>query len=86
MMKSGDAVDRGFVLEGEAVHLYAMSALASALRIYARTGMRVNRAYAPQSMMRAARRYLGESSHGIKARDYLGMSTRLWERCHQSPR
>lgn len=71
---NGDA--RSFNGRG-AVNVFAMAAIAAALRLYAKTGMQVNRAYTPTAMMRAARAHLGDTAKGIKARDYLGMSYAL---------
>jgi len=68
--KNGDA--RAFVGR-EAVNVFAMAAIASALRFYAKTGMRVNRAYTPKAMI-AATRYTGQQ---FKARDYLGAAAAL---------
>ena len=59
------------------VSVYGMAVLASALRLYAGTGMRVNRAYTPTAMMRAGRAYLAEKAEGIAARDYRGMADAL---------
>lgn len=67
---------RSFVGE-EAVNVFAMAALASALRFYAKTGMRVNRAYTPTAMMRASRAHLGDAAKRIGARDYVGMADAL---------
>jgi len=51
----------------EAVNVFAMAALAAGLRLYAKTGMKPNRAYTPKAMMQAAERHLGIK---LKARDY----------------
>lgn len=64
---------RSFVGKG-AVNVFAMAAVASALRFYASTGMRVNRAYTPKVMMRYAEQYTGKK---FKARDYLGAADAL---------
>lgn len=71
---NGDA--RSFNGRG-AVNVFAMAALAVALRAYARHRIQMNRAYTPTAMMRAARAHLGDTAKGIKARDYLGMSYAL---------
>lgn len=42
--------------------------IASGLRLYAKTGMKPNRAYTPSAMMAAARGITGQT---FKARDYL---------------
>jgi hypothetical protein len=60
-----------------AVNLYAITVLASALRFYDKTAMRVTRAYTPTAMMRAARGHLGEAATGIKAREYSRMADAL---------
>lgn len=44
----------------DAVALYAATVLASALRLYAKTGMRANRAYSPTVMLQAATRLTGQ--------------------------
>ena len=66
-----------------AVRVYAMATIASSLMFYVKTGLRVNRAYTPTAMMRAARIYLGESANTIKARDYSGMADALQYRIEQ---
>lgn len=60
-----------------AVNVYAMAVLASALRLYAKSGIRVNRSYTPVRMMSAGRTYLGDDARGIAARDYAGMAEAL---------
>ena len=60
-----------------AVNVYAMAVLASALRLYATSGIRVSRMYTPIRMMSAGRTYLGEDARGIAARDYAGMADAL---------
>ena len=60
-----------------AVDVYGMAVLASALRLYATSGIRVNRMYTPVRMMSAGRAYLGEDARGISARDYSGMADAL---------
>jgi len=61
----------------EAVDVFAMAAIASALRLYAETGLKVNSAYTPRNMIAAATRYTGIQ---FKARDYLGAAAALRER------
>lgn len=58
----------------EAVNVFGMAVLASSLRLYAKTGIRPNRAYTPKRMMQAAEAYLGQK---FKARDYLGAADAL---------
>ena len=57
-----------------AVDVFAMAVLASGLRLYARTGMKPNRAYTPSAMMRAAAVHTGQK---FSARDYLGAAAAL---------
>lgn len=57
-----------------AVSIYRASAIASALRFYARTGMQANRAYTPSAMMKAAAQITGQK---FKARDYAGAADAL---------
>lgn len=61
---------------GEEVSVYAMITLKSALSLYAKTGMKVNRAYTPTAMMRTASRMTGKT---FKARDYAGAIAALEE-------
>jgi hypothetical protein len=75
--EKGDA--RTFTGEG-AVNVFAMAAIASALRLYAKTGLRANRAYTPRAMMAAAARHTGRT---FKARDYLGAADALTEKVQQ---
>lgn len=60
-----------------AVDVFAMAAIASALDLYARTGIRVNRAYTPRAMMAAATHHTGQT---FKARDYAGAAAALREK------
>jgi len=48
--------------------------VASALKMYIKTGMRANRAYTPKSMMRTATAITGQS---FKPRDYEGAAMAL---------
>lgn len=57
-----------------AVNVFAMAALASGLRLYAKTGMKPNRAWTPTTMMRAAAHHTGLT---FKTRDYLGAADAL---------
>ncbi len=45
----------------DAVALYRATVIASALRFYDRTGMKVNRAYTPSAMLRVATEITGKS-------------------------
>lgn len=58
----------------DAVAIYRATVIESALRLYAKTGMRVNRAYTPAAMMRVAAEITGRK---FKARDYLGAADAL---------
>lgn len=49
-------------------------AIASALRLYARTGMKANRSYTPKAMMATAERLTGQR---FAPRDYLGAAEAL---------
>ena len=61
----------------EAVDVFAMAVIATALRFYVETGVHVNRAYTPKAMMAAAARFTGRT---FKARDYLGAAEALSEK------
>jgi len=54
---------------GSGVALYRAAAIRTALALYAKTGLKVNRAYTPTAMMRAASSITGRT---FKARDYAG--------------
>lgn len=69
--QSGNA--RTFVGEG-AVNVFAMAVIASSLRLYAKTGMKPNRAYTPSAMMKAAEHHTGLK---FARRDYLGAAEAL---------
>lgn len=67
----------GMVFEGrEGVNLYVAATLKSALKLYANTGMKVNRAYTPKAMMAKAAELTGKT---FKARDYMGAVDALQE-------
>lgn len=72
--KNGDA--RTFSGKG-AVDVFAMAAIATALRMYAKTGIKANSAYTPRNMMAAATHYTGQT---FKARDYVGAADALTAR------
>lgn len=59
---------------GSAVNVFAAITIAKALDIYAKTGMRVNRAYTPSNMMAMAKKVTGQK---LKARDYTGAAQAL---------
>jgi len=59
---------------GSDVNIFRAIAIASALRFYAKTGMKVNRAYTPRNMLNAAAEMTGRK---FKARDYIGAADAL---------
>lgn len=59
---------------GSAVNVYGAAVVASALRLYARTGIKANRAYTPKNMIATAAKITGKQ---FKARDYLGAAKAL---------
>lgn len=58
----------------DAVKVYQATVIGSALRLYAKCGLRVNRAYTPSAMMKVATALTGKR---FKARDYLGAADAL---------
>jgi len=72
--RNGEAV--GFIGK-DAVAIYRATVIEHAIRFYAKTGMKVNRAYTPANMMRVASEITGLK---FKARDYLGAADaiRAW--------
>jgi hypothetical protein len=60
----------------KAVNVYVCAALALALEMYAKHGIKVNRAYTPKNMIAAAER---ETGLKFKPRDYLGAAKALRE-------
>lgn len=58
----------------KAVGVFQAAAIAHALRFYAKTGMRVNRAYTPKAMMATAERILGKK---FKPRAYVEAADEL---------
>lgn len=58
----------------QAVNVFRATAIASALRFYAKTGMKMNRAYTPKAMMAAASQITGQT---FKARDYAAAAEAL---------
>lgn len=54
---------------GGAVNRYQAVIIAGALKLYARTGIKANRAYTPKNMMRMATIITGKQ---FAARDYMG--------------
>lgn len=59
-----------------AVECFRAIVVANAIDFYAKTGMKVNRAYTPSAMRRTAEFITGKK---FKARDYAGMSAALRE-------
>ena len=53
---------------------YQAVIIASALRLYAKTGIKANRAYTPTNMIRKAREITGKT---LAARDYVGAAQAL---------
>jgi len=64
-----------------AVSVFQCIVIADALDFYAKTGMRVNRAYTPANMRRTAEAITGKK---FKARDYAGMAEALREKAGQT--
>jgi len=58
----------------EATEAFRAITIAHALRLYAKSGMKVNRAYTPKRMMQVASAMTG---HSYKARDYVGAADDL---------
>jgi len=56
--------------------IYRAKVMEHALRLYAKTGMKVNTMYTPSAMMRVANQITGKT---FKARDYLGAADALKE-------
>lgn len=54
--------------------IYQALAIASALKLYASTKIKVSSSYTPTAMMRTATRITGQT---FRARDYLGASAAL---------
>lgn len=67
----------------KAVAVYRATVIASGLRFYIKTGMRLNRAYTPKAMMEVAAEITGKK---FKARDYAGAEAALteWARAQAS--
>lgn len=61
--------------------VYQMMAVASALRLYAKTKMRVNKTYTPKAMMKTAEWLTGES---FALRDYVGAAEALEARAREA--
>ena len=57
-----------------AIDAFRALSIAKALSLYAKTGIKVNRAYTPKAMMAAAAAITGQR---FRARDYLGAAEAL---------
>lgn len=71
--------DRGAIMDvfvGDDVVRFQAVSLASALKLYAKTGIKANRAYTPTAMMRTAQKITGKT---FASRDYMGASKALLE-------
>jgi len=64
------------VFTGGAINQYQAVIIAGALKLYARTGIKANRAYTPKNMMLMATKITGRK---FKARDYMGAHDALKE-------
>lgn len=70
--------DGGVLFAGPvAVNVYRATAIGAALRLYAKTGLKVNRAYTPTAMLKAANEITGQS---FKRGQYAeaGEALRTW--------
>jgi hypothetical protein len=59
----------GTTFTGESVGIFQAIAIKGALKLYANTGIKVNRAYTPKNMMLMVTKITGKK---LGARDYLG--------------
>ena len=64
----------GILISGDSTRVYQMMVVASALRLFAKSGLKVNRNYTPNAMMRAATHLTGKR---FKAGDYVGAAEAL---------
>ena len=64
----------GILISGDSTRIYQMMVIAAALRLFAKSGLKVNRNYTPNAMMRAATHLTGQR---FKARDYVGAADAL---------
>lgn len=77
MKSSITSTPGGTVFSGpDAVAIFRATAIASALKLYANTGMKMNRAYTPTAMMKAAHQITGLK---FKPRQYLEAAAALKE-------
>jgi hypothetical protein len=82
--------DSGSVFTGKGIEVYRALVVANALRLYARTGLKVNRAYTPTAMLRTASIMTGRKfkrGQYLEAADALeAEATRLRGQCVESRR
>ena len=72
---------------GSDVNIFRLTAIASALSFYAKTGMKVNRAYTPRAMLAAATDATGRTFKGAtKYTDAADALLELAERAKAAPR
>lgn len=70
----------GMVFTGKGVGVYAATVIASALRLYARTGIKVNRAYTPSAMLAKATEITGQTFRGRDKYMNAADALRQWAR------
>lgn len=70
--------EQATVFTGNGIAIFQAKVIARALRTYAKTGMKVNRAYTPKGMMTTATKI---TNMKFKARDYIGAADALDEWC-----
>ena len=58
------------------IHSFRARVIATALEVYAKTGVKVNKAYTPTAMMKAAQELTGKT---FAKRDYLGAAKAIRE-------
>jgi len=68
----------GTVFTGKGVNVYAATVIASALRLYARTGIKVNRAYTPSAMLAKATEYTGQTFKGRDKYQQAAEALKQW--------
>jgi len=69
-----ERTDGGHSFTGSDVNIFRAAVMASGLRLYAKTGMKPNRAYTPTAMMRAASEITGRK---FQARAYMAAAVAL---------
>lgn len=75
-----ERTNNGTSFVGSDVEIFRAAAIASALDLYARTGIRVNRAYTPTAMLKAANQITG---HVYKRGQYAAAAAGLREWANQ---